>query len=649
MKHSFKGNYYPITILQLFVPLLLLWLSRFAFAIYNSSLLGNPSIGHVFQLTIGGLRFDLCAWAYFNIPFILLRFLPFNFVQNKRYLLATNIIYTLANSAMLILALGDIPFYRFTGSRLRAGAITEMFQDPNMAGIIISYISSYWWAFLVGVLVIGLIAATAFLLKPAGGLITLRNSATTYSARSALLLIAGFLTFSAMRGQLGPGRPLSIADAVWYANTPTDTNIVLNTPFCILRSSTGAGKIEEVTFMNEAELNRLRNSVHTPSWPADSFTHKNVMLITVESGSLHFLDRYNNVPGSQPRQLMPFLDSLASVSLVNTHVLATGRRSVEGITAIYGGFPTFGDMIYMSSPYNANTVDSHARLLKAEGYSTRFYFGGNHGSYSIDALLKAMGYDSVADRDTYGDDSEYNGHWGIYDHAMARYAANDLENLTEPFAAGWFTLDLHVPFNVPQHWRSDGYKNAEAGPLRSAEYTDRALRRFFELARTKPWYKNTIFIITGDHGSRDFKDTAYDTPYIQPHVMFIVYTPDGSIAPAEITDRYMTQFDIGPTILSLLHYAKPYVAVGSPMTDDTVPHYAIGFFNGQYQLTGPRYTITLTADCKGIDKVFSTAQDPLAKTPVADYDHTEVDAMLRFAQAFLQDYTQRLNANTLHI
>lgn len=646
--HRILKNYYFATALQLLVPLLLLWLSRFAFACYNADLTGNPSFARMLALSAGGLRFDLSAWAYFNIPFILLRFIPAGFVVDRRYIRVTDWIYCIANSALLLLSLVDIPFFRFTGSRLRLAAIEEMTHDPNITGIVASYTAHYWWVTLIALSLIVLLVAITLLLRPDLRLIKASTKWRSFGLRSILFAGVAFLTFCAMRGSLGAGRPLSIADAVWYARTPPETNIVLNTPFCILRSSDGAAKLEKLVFFTPTRLRELRSSLHTPTLPANSFSRKNIMLITIESGSKHFIDNIDDTPGCPKRHLMPFLDSLSRVSLVNTHVLATGKRSIEGITAIYGGFPTFGDMIFMSSPYNANTVDSHARLLRDKGYSSRFYFGGNHGSYSIDALAKAMGYNDVADRDTYADDSEFDGHWGIFDHAMARYAALDLTNLQEPFVAGWFTLDLHEPFATPAHWRPDGYRNPQPGPMRSAEYTDRALRQLFEIARTQPWYMNTIFIITGDHGCRDLKGTPYDGMFIQPHVMFMAYAPDGSIPPARIENRFMTQFDIGPTILGLLRYPEPYIAVGTDMMDSSRPHYALGFFNGQYQVTGPRYLITLTHDAKRIDKAFDIAVDPTASTIATSPDSAEIHTMLHWAQAFLQDYTERMNSDSLH-
>lgn len=647
MKGSTR-NFYTITLIQLFLPLLLLWLSRFVFAWYCGDYVGNPSPGRALQLSWGGVRFDLCAWAYFNAAFIIMRFLPFDFVTKRAYFVASNVIWCVTNCAMLIIQLGDTAYFPFSGSRLRMGAVKAMLDDPNMLGIITSYAGNYLWAFLSGILLIALFIFLAFKLKPSGHPLTLRSRAATYAARTAIFLAALFLTFCAMRGNLGSGRPISLADAVWYTDRPAETNIVLNSPFTLLRSGKGEEMIEPVIFMADDELAKLRKSEH-PALPDEAFTRKNVVLITLESGSLHWLDRYSRSMGAEERHLMPFLDSLSHHSLVHPHVMATARLSIEGITCIYGGFPTFDRFTFMSSPYAASPVDSHASLLRRESYATRFYFGGNHGSYSIDAFAKAMGYDDVVDRDTYNNDADFDGSWGIFDDAMGEYAARDLSTLPQPFAAGWFTLNLHEPFTIPDSWDTSGFIHKEPGRERSAEYTDRAIRRFFEIARTQPWYHNTVFVITGDHGSRDFKGTILDSPFIQPHVMFMAYTPDGSIAPGEITGQVASQIDVGPTILSLLHYPKSYVALGSDMLDTSSPHYGIGYFQSQYMVFGPRYLITLSPDCRSVTSVYDIVADPAASKPVSNYDRAETDAMLRWAQAFLQDYTARLTEGRLSL
>ena len=60
------------------------------------------------------------------------------------------------------------------------------------------------------------------------------------------------------------------------------------------------------------------------------------------------------------------------------------------------------------------------------------------------------------------------------------------------------TSSSHHPYVVP-----DKYKNTfkDEGIIihKCIRYTDYAIRRFFEKAKTQPWFKNTIFVLTSDH------------------------------------------------------------------------------------------------------------------------------------------------------
>lgn len=170
---------------------------------------------------------------------------------------------------------------------------------------------------------------------------------------------------------------------------------------------------------------------------------------------------------------------------------------------------------------------------------------------------------------------------------------------------------------------------------------DRSLRNFFSVAKSQPWYSNTVFIITSDHGTRDFKQTPHDSPWIQPHIFFIVHTPDGSIPPGEVSDRVMSQHDIAPTILSLAGYDKPFVALGSDIFSDTHAPYALSMIGGRIQIIGTRWMVQLSSDMKRIEGVFDILKDPTASHPAGTFDSKEIDSMVRWGKAFMQDFTQR--------
>ena len=132
------------TLWQLAVAFVLLWLSRFAFAAYNADICQVGSFSEAVRLAIAGVRFDLSALAYFNALFILMRILPFGFVYSKIYDRIVLWVYGVCNSLLLAVNLGDIPYFRFTGARLRWSNILNITTDSDIWRIVLQYAGSYW-------------------------------------------------------------------------------------------------------------------------------------------------------------------------------------------------------------------------------------------------------------------------------------------------------------------------------------------------------------------------------------------------------------------------------------------------------------------------------------------------------------------------
>ena len=129
----------------------------------------------------------------------------------------------------------------------------------------------------------------------------------------------------------------------------------------------------------------------------------------------------------------------------------------------------------------------------------------------------------------------------------------------------------------------------------------------------------------------------------------IVYTPDGSIAPAVYADRVVSQFDIAPTTLSLVGYDEPYVSVGQDALGN--PDNLFGIYRGdggRYLIADSRRAIYTDSRAEKIEEIYDLVSDPFFEHPLSERDSL-ADALLRRGQAFLQDYTVRLNADSLSV
>ena len=110
------------------------------------------------------------------------------------------------------------------------------------------------------------------------------------------------------------------------------------------------------------------------------------------------------------------------------------------------------------------------------------------------------------------------------------------------------TTSNHRPFTYP-----DGKVSIPSGSGRkgAVAYTDYAIGEFFRQASMRPWFRNTVFIISGDHTSSAAGHT--DLPPDRYHIPALFYCP-GRIAPAAI-DTLCSQADIPPTLFDILGWS----------------------------------------------------------------------------------------------
>jgi phosphoglycerol transferase MdoB-like AlkP superfamily enzyme len=137
--------------------------------------------------------------------------------------------------------------------------------------------------------------------------------------------------------------------------------------------------------------------------------------------------------------------------------------------------------------------------------------------------------------------------WGVADEDLYSLALRELDATYangKPFFAHVMTTSNHRPFSFPE-----GRGPWPQGLRESAvRYSDWAIVDFIERARSKPWFADTLFVLTADHcGSSAGKAQL---PTFRYHIPMWIYAP-AHIAPGR-HDRMVSQIDIGPTILGLL-------------------------------------------------------------------------------------------------
>ncbi len=269
---------------------------------------------------------------------------------------------------------------------------------------------------------------------------------------------------------------------------------------------------------------------------------RNVVLISVESLSAEFLGAYGNREG-----LTPQLDRLAAEGLRFTRFFATGTRTVRGLEALSLGVPPVPGQSIVRRPGNEHLA-TVGEFLEHQGYQISFIYGGYGYFDNMNAYFKGNDYEIVDRSDFPADSVTFENAWGVADevlYANAIRVFDEAGKRGKPFFAHVMTTSNHRPFTYPAGRIDIASPGGREGGVK---YTDHAIGRFIAEARTRPWFADTLFVITADHCAAVAGKTRL--PVGSYRIPLILYAP-GFVAPG-VNDRLASQIDIPPTILDLL-------------------------------------------------------------------------------------------------
>ena len=273
--------------------------------------------------------------------------------------------------------------------------------------------------------------------------------------------------------------------------------------------------------------------------------HKNVVLITIESYSADFLRAYGN-----EQKITPFIDSLATKSLLFTNLYAVGNRTVRGLEAVTLCLPpTAGESVIKR--FDNKNKFSTGSVFKKRGYTTKFLYGGDSYFDNMGEFFSENGYDIIDKKSFQEKEISFANIWGVCDEDMAKKAINEMDKQScsgVPFFNHWMTVSNHRPFTYPdQKIDIDSHAKSREGGVK---YTDYSLRLFFEMAQKKSWFKNTVFVILADHCASSSGKT--ELPIDKYRIPAMIYAP-GFIYPKKY-NNLMSQIDIMPTLFGLLNF-----------------------------------------------------------------------------------------------
>ncbi|OIQ22073.1 MAG: sulfatase [Flavobacterium sp. MedPE-SWcel] len=640
MNHVYRVQEYKALFYRLFLAYLFYFVARVLFFTYNSEFLEVDSIGEFMSLYYHGLAFDTTAILYMNLLFIFLSVIPIFINTKKGYQRVLFWVYFVFNLIAYATNFADFIYYKYTYARTTVAVVDVLKNEENKGGMFFRFLLTYWHVFALFLITASL---WVYLYKK----VKIKEVARTdgklkYVLFSLLSFVfIGVMIVGGIRGDFKKStRPINVIDANRHVEKVQHGDLVLNTPFAIIRTY-GKTSFKKVDFVSQEVVQN--NFVPVKQYANNPETKPNVVLIITESFGREYwgcMNQNKNIPGYV--SYTPFLDSLAKHSLVFDNAFANGTKSIHGMSSILAGIPSFKDA-FTSSPYPNQDIQSLVSILNEEGYDTSFFHGAPNGSMGFLGFGNILGYDHYYGKTEYNNDDDFDGSWGIWDEPFMQFMKDELDKKEGPFFGTVFTVSSHEPYMVPSQYEGK-FPKGTIQIHQTVGYTDYAFKRFFEEAKKSPWFDNTIFVITADHGNQVAYD-EYRRVINRQANPILIYKPDGSLT--GIDSKLAQQIDIYPTVIDMIGYDKPFRSWGrSLIGDDKVEPYTISYINNNYIMQRGHYILTF--DGKQATG-FYDIEDKNLDNNLINKRNKEMNSLETACKAFLQDYFERIIDKKLNI
>jgi phosphoglycerol transferase MdoB-like AlkP superfamily enzyme len=603
--------------------LLLYTISRLLFLALNfQSYIQLPLRELGLAFLVGG-RFDIAAICRINAPFIVLSLLPFGFVDKPWYRGLLKAVFLIANIPFVLLNVVDYEYFKFTGQR---SSLSLLDMGRDISDQIGQLAFHYWYLAAIG----GALVFALYYFSHRWHSAPLTKRSSHWAGDVLIFFLIVSLAVIGGRGGVQSRRLTPALAAV--TDKESLTQLALNSTYTMINSQQKCDGMRPVRyFSSDAELAKQFPPRNPPVHKLTG-AGKNIVIIIVESLSAEFTGIGN--PG---HGYTPFLDSLAKKGLYFKNGFANGRRSIDAPPSILAGLPHLRDETFFCAEFK--TLHGIGTILKSRGYNTSFFHGGKNGTMFFDVFSRRMGFDDYYGLNEYPNPQDSDGIWGIYDEPYLQHFAQQLSRRPQPFASVLFTLSIHNPYQIPPQYENTLPKG-ELPIHRTVAYFDQALKHFFTTAQTMPWYKNTLFVIVGDHIAPPQKipPRMIDTY----RVPIVFYYPGGEL-PQVNRERIVQHVDIGPSLLDFAGIAtEKILPFGHSIFDASYPGLALGQSGENFWIADAEYYLEYRQNGPG--KLFATQK---LDTPVTD--KADVQAQLESKlKARIQWFNNGLVENRLY-
>jgi len=661
------------TLLSAGLLLLLFTLLRLALLVHNRAQVGATPVSQLVEAFANGARFDLRVAAFVCLPLLLAMLSP-QLMQARRWMHRW---LSVLAGITLFLGVVELDFYREFNQRLNGLVFQYMKEDPK------TVLSMLWFGFPVLRYLLAWAVATGLAVWLFRRLDALTRSRVAepsaqrpprfdrWFVRLPVLLVCLLAAVLAIRGTLRQGPPLRWGDA-FTTESMFANQLGLNGTLSLVAAALGQiseqrDKLWKASLpaaeataivrrmlltaddtLVDADLAAVRRDSNPPI--DKTLPVRNVVFILMES----FSGQHVGALGA-PGGITPHFDQLAEEGVLFTRFFSNGTHTHQGMFASFACFPNLPGFEYlMQQPEGGNHFSGLPQLLSARGYDNLYVYNGDFAWDNQSGFFGKQGVTNFIGRFDYVNPTVFDPTWGVADQDMFDRAAAELERkgAVRPFYALLQTLSNHTPYPLPEKLPVEpvaGY-GALDQHLTAMRYADWALGQFFEQARRAPYFKETLFVIVGDHGFASGQQLT-EINLSRFNVPLLLIAPGIREKFGACRDVVGTQVDIVPTIIGRLGGKTRHQCWGRDLL--SLPAEDPGF--GVIKPSGSDQTVALISGERILVEsktkesklyAYRVGADAMAAVIADDAVSSE---MKRQLEAFLQTATQSLLDNTAGI
>lgn len=293
----------------------------------------------------------------------------------------------------------------------------------------------------------------------------------------------------------------------------------------------------------------------------------NIVLVIGESFSM-----YKSSMSGNPLNTTPYFKVLCDNGIFFNQCFSATFGTARGVFAILTGIPDV--QLSKFSSRNPEAINQHVIVNNFEDYNKFYFLGGSSEFNNFEGLLKNINGIHIYQDGSYR--SPQLNVWGISDKNLFLEANDVLKKQQKPFFAIIQTADNHRPFSIPEEDKDFEKRIVNADTLKkygfeSLEefhafcYSDYCFKKFMEEARKQPYFDNTIFVLTGDHGVEGDASQMYPIAWTanrlsDEHVPLLFYAP--SLLSPQKRNEVVSQIDILPTVAGMIHQSYVNTTLG---------------------------------------------------------------------------------------